>query len=182
MGFAECFDVVTLFHVLEHVPDPRRTLVACRRALRPGGIVVIAVPNDIDSFQSRRNRFLGRLGSPKYLPLGKTGLPKLTLDTADIDLSHFRSPTLRHALEREGLEVIEDSLDPFFAARRMRKLRRFRRYYTHRAIQRVTQRNFYETIWMVARRPWQPFAPVRRTALDAGVKQGPKVSDKNGDL
>ncbi|QTN38196.1 class I SAM-dependent methyltransferase [Cryomorphaceae bacterium] len=38
-------DVVTMWHVLEHVPDPVDTVAHLHRILRPGGIAVIAVPN-----------------------------------------------------------------------------------------------------------------------------------------
>jgi len=47
-----CFDVVTMFHVLEHVLDPRAVLMEVSRLLRPGGRIVLQVPN-IDSWQSR---------------------------------------------------------------------------------------------------------------------------------
>jgi len=40
------FDVITLWHVIEHVPDPVVTLQACRRLLAPRGRVVLALPND----------------------------------------------------------------------------------------------------------------------------------------
>lgn len=39
------FDVVTAFQVFEHLPDPTAELVKLRRLLRPGGLVVIEVPN-----------------------------------------------------------------------------------------------------------------------------------------
>ena len=39
------FDVITMWHVLEHLPDPREVLLSLRRLLRPGGVIVIAVPN-----------------------------------------------------------------------------------------------------------------------------------------
>ena len=39
------FDVITAWHVLEHVPQPRRTLADFHRRLAPGGIALIAVPN-----------------------------------------------------------------------------------------------------------------------------------------
>ena len=42
---AASFDLVTIWAVLEHVYDPRRTLEAVRGILRPGGRVVILVPN-----------------------------------------------------------------------------------------------------------------------------------------
>ena len=46
------FHVVSLFHVLEHVPDPRDWLVEVRRILCSGGRLVIQVPN-IDCWQFR---------------------------------------------------------------------------------------------------------------------------------
>lgn len=39
------FDAITLNHVIEHVPDPIRTLVECRRILKPGGKLAIFTPN-----------------------------------------------------------------------------------------------------------------------------------------
>jgi SAM-dependent methyltransferase len=41
----EAFDVITLWHVLEHLQDPVRELARLRRALRPEGRLVVAVPN-----------------------------------------------------------------------------------------------------------------------------------------
>jgi 2-polyprenyl-3-methyl-5-hydroxy-6-metoxy-1,4-benzoquinol methylase len=39
------FDVVYAGDVLEHLPDPAGVLTAARRALRPGGTVVVSLPN-----------------------------------------------------------------------------------------------------------------------------------------
>ena len=39
------FDILSMFHVLEHVPKPAEVLVECRRILKPGGLLVIGVPN-----------------------------------------------------------------------------------------------------------------------------------------
>jgi 2-polyprenyl-3-methyl-5-hydroxy-6-metoxy-1,4-benzoquinol methylase len=41
----ERFDVVVAGDVLEHLPDPLRVLRACRGALKPGGFVVLSLPN-----------------------------------------------------------------------------------------------------------------------------------------
>jgi len=48
----EYYDVVTFWDVLEHVPDPRRTLAEARRVLRPGGLLVLSLPS-IGSIEAR---------------------------------------------------------------------------------------------------------------------------------
>ncbi len=44
-GTDRSFDVVRISHVLEHVPYPRVFLQTLRKALRPGGILAVIVPN-----------------------------------------------------------------------------------------------------------------------------------------
>ncbi len=39
------FDVVTAFHVLEHISDPRAFVQACAQRLSPGGVLAIRVPD-----------------------------------------------------------------------------------------------------------------------------------------
>jgi 2-polyprenyl-3-methyl-5-hydroxy-6-metoxy-1,4-benzoquinol methylase len=56
--FIDFYDVVTSFQVLEHVADPVAFVRGCIKVLRPGGTLVIGVPND-DSFL--------RLDSSNYL-------------------------------------------------------------------------------------------------------------------
>ena len=39
------FDVVTLWHVLEHLPNLEETILKIEALVRPGGVLIIAVPN-----------------------------------------------------------------------------------------------------------------------------------------
>lgn len=61
------FDVVTLFHVFEHLTQPADTLLTVSQILKPGGICVISFPN-IGSFQARlfKGRWL-HLDPPRHL-------------------------------------------------------------------------------------------------------------------
>ncbi|MHB1311300.1 MAG: class I SAM-dependent methyltransferase [Gemmatimonadaceae bacterium] len=44
-------DGITMWHSLEHVPDPAATLALARRLLRPGGVLYVCVPN-LESMQA----------------------------------------------------------------------------------------------------------------------------------
>ena len=46
------FDAVVIWHVLEHLPEPRAVIEEAHRILKPGGLLVVAVPN-YSSWQSR---------------------------------------------------------------------------------------------------------------------------------
>ncbi len=78
------FDQVIVWHVLEHLSDPGGTLAEVRRILRPGGRVVVAVPN----FSSLQARWAGaswfHLDAPRHL-------------------YHFPLPALERLLRRAGL-------------------------------------------------------------------------------
>lgn len=79
----DSFDVVTLWHVFEHMADPRATLRDAHRLLKPGGSIVIEVPN-FGSWQAR-------LGPKHWFHLD---VPR--------HLLHFERKTLAAMLEAEG--------------------------------------------------------------------------------
>jgi 2-polyprenyl-3-methyl-5-hydroxy-6-metoxy-1,4-benzoquinol methylase len=53
LNFINCFDVITLWDVLEHIDRPKPFIEKCYKALKPGGIIVIQVPQ-IDSYISKK--------------------------------------------------------------------------------------------------------------------------------
>lgn len=64
---ADHVDVVTMWHVLEHTPDPIQALDTVRRVLKPGGLVLFGVPN-IASVEARAfGRRWFSLDAPRHL-------------------------------------------------------------------------------------------------------------------
>jgi SAM-dependent methyltransferase len=66
----ESFDVVTAFHLLEHVVDVVALLGQCRTLLKPGGWLVAAVPL-VDAFQASyfRGRWMMVTEAPRHVTL-----------------------------------------------------------------------------------------------------------------
>jgi SAM-dependent methyltransferase len=60
------FDVLTLWDVLEHVPDPGGFMARCASFLRPGGYLFLNVP-DLDSLPARLLRERWPLFLPEHL-------------------------------------------------------------------------------------------------------------------
>ena len=83
-----------MFQVLEHLPDPLATLHKCAQLIRPGGTLIIGVPN-LDSWQSR---FSGshwfHLDVPRHL-------------------FHFSRQSLSHALMLAGFDISHVSFVSF---------------------------------------------------------------------
>jgi len=48
-ALSETFDIFTIFHVLEHIPDPRELLVKLGERLKEGGQLIIEVPSSDDA-------------------------------------------------------------------------------------------------------------------------------------
>lgn len=116
----ESFDVVTLFHVMEHVTNPREVLAEVLRILRPDGIVVLQVPN-IDSWQFKLfgAKWYG-LDIPRHvIDYSKDAMIRLLTDCG------FRPERIRHFNLRDNAPALASSLfpslDPVSRAVRQRK-------------------------------------------------------------
>ncbi len=97
---ADSFDVVTLLHVFEHLPEPLVVLKELRRVLRPGGFLLLETVNYRPHFQIEKN-------FPFLIPLynavtQRNGLPWVPFD----HLYHWSPETLHLALERAGFHDV----------------------------------------------------------------------------
>lgn len=81
------FDVVTLWDVLEHTPDPSKVLFECQRVLKPGGLLVVNYP-DVDSL-------IGRLMGRRWVFL------------LSIHLYYFTVDTIRQMLSQTGFKLVK---------------------------------------------------------------------------
>jgi SAM-dependent methyltransferase len=84
---AGSFDVVTFWHVLEHLPEPLVELAAARRLLRDDGLLVVEVPNSAS--------VTFRLCREHWFPLS---VPR--------HFQHFTSTTLRALLQKAGFTPV----------------------------------------------------------------------------
>ena len=81
------FDVVTLFHVLEHLPHPHQELLEINRILKDNGILILSMP-DIDSFAFNVfKKYWFCLDIPRHL-------------------YHFSTKTIRDMLGLAGFQVV----------------------------------------------------------------------------
>lgn len=63
------YDVVSMFHHLQHMPDPRAELRAALAVLRPGGHLVVEVPDPRSGFAALLGRRWLPYGQPRHLHL-----------------------------------------------------------------------------------------------------------------
>jgi 2-polyprenyl-3-methyl-5-hydroxy-6-metoxy-1,4-benzoquinol methylase len=110
------FDVVYAGDVLEHLPDPAAVLAIARQHLRPGGTVVISLPN-VAHVDVKLALLSGRFDYRDYGLLDRTHLRFFTrasivqlLDAAGLKLTELHR-VVRPPFETE-LEVSHDGIPP----------------------------------------------------------------------
>jgi 2-polyprenyl-3-methyl-5-hydroxy-6-metoxy-1,4-benzoquinol methylase len=94
------FDIITLWHVLEHVPELSKTVEQLKRTLAPGGTLVVAVPN-CASFDAQ---FYGQYWAAYDVPR---------------HLYHFRPDDIRRLFDSSGMTVSDIRpmrLDAFYVS------------------------------------------------------------------
>jgi len=116
------FDFITMFHVLEHLSNPEGSLEYVASLLKPGGSLIIQVPN-VESIQARAfgSRWYG-LDVPRHL-INFTPKALQTL----LDRCGFRICAGARFSLRDNPASIASSLAPFWdpMARKSRSARKF---------------------------------------------------------
>jgi len=82
------FDVITMWHVLEHVPDLENQIKELKRLIKPNGTVIIAVPN----FKSFDAKHYGKFWAAYDVP---------------IHLWHFSKTAIQKLFAKENLELVK---------------------------------------------------------------------------
>jgi SAM-dependent methyltransferase len=85
---AATFDVITLWHVLEHLPNLEEQITLIKRLLKPNGLLVIAVPN----FKSYDAQYYKSYWAAYDVPR---------------HLWHFSKTSIRKIFEPSGLHVVK---------------------------------------------------------------------------
>lgn len=94
------FDIITMWHVLEHVPDLENQITTLKRLIKPEGTILIAVPN----FKSYDAKYYGKFWAAFDVP---------------IHLWHFSKTAIQKLFAREDLElkaVLPMEFDSFYVS------------------------------------------------------------------
>ncbi len=94
------FDVVTMWHVLEHVEDPKSYLTEVYRVLKPHGLLLLAVPNVNDLLMKFAYRIIKR-----------RSLKLFSINDKEVHLYHFSPKTIRSYFDKTGFDCLRLSPD-----------------------------------------------------------------------
>jgi len=109
-GYApESFDEIIIWHVLEHLADPRGALEEAHRILKPGGRLIVAVPN----FSSLQARFTGAAWFHLDLPRHLYHFPLAALRRLLDDVGYSVGPAYHFSLRQNPFGWIQSVLNRF---------------------------------------------------------------------
>jgi 2-polyprenyl-3-methyl-5-hydroxy-6-metoxy-1,4-benzoquinol methylase len=93
------YDVITLWHVLEHLDNPFESLRGLRKAVKPGGLLAVEVPNEIE----------GLIRMPVTAKNGQW----CPMTRPPVHLYYFTVSTLSATLEKAGHRTIHCETERF---------------------------------------------------------------------
>jgi 2-polyprenyl-3-methyl-5-hydroxy-6-metoxy-1,4-benzoquinol methylase len=130
------YNMVTMWHVLEHLREPIATLKGCFDVLAPGGVLALEVPNLNCVFRKSYR-----------VPLSSV-----------LHLFHFSTETLKAVVQRAGFEVLECRAGNtgFQHRQRWKVLAKKAVYIYSGIVEQATSRNVSDSIRLYARKPLGP--------------------------
>lgn len=84
----EELDAITMWHVLEHVPNPAEVIADIKSKLSKDGVLFVAVPNFESYDASYYKQYWAAYDVPRHL-------------------LHFSTSSMKHLIENEGFEIID---------------------------------------------------------------------------
>ena len=93
------FDVITFNDVFEHIPDVARTLAACGKHLKDGGLLVLNLPSS-DGFFYKTSKLLKRAGA------GAAFERMWQKDLPSPHIHYFNPRNLVRAAEKNGFDKV----------------------------------------------------------------------------
>lgn len=110
----ECFDVIVFNDVIEHIPDIRSALDACRERLNPEGILILNLPNSRGFFY-RLSKVIARLG-------WRTPFERLwQKDLPSPHVHYFSTGNLAQLVAGRGFELVDSAELPALRAKGLRE-------------------------------------------------------------
>ncbi len=96
------FDAVVASHVLEHVPDPRAFLDAMINLVKPGGKIIIAVPNQASYLKHSKNALLNQ--PPHHMSQWSIETFRFLESIFPVRIRHFRiDPISKEEIDIYGI-------------------------------------------------------------------------------
>jgi 2-polyprenyl-3-methyl-5-hydroxy-6-metoxy-1,4-benzoquinol methylase len=121
-GLEEEFDVIALWHSIEHLPRPWEVIRQAARRLAPDGILLIAAPNPESSQMNVLREKWYHLDSPRHLYfLPQSLVSSLAREEGLEMLSATTNDRLGKVLDRMGWDAYVDSFVPVPGIRRIAK-------------------------------------------------------------
>lgn len=108
----ESLDVVTLFHSLEHLTDPKQSINEIKGLMRPGGLLVIEVPN-INSWYARffKDQWF-HYDAPRHLYHFSPQTLRSLIENADL---HVESLSTHANLSYDAFGAVQSLLNTFLS-------------------------------------------------------------------
>lgn len=113
------FDIVTLWHVIEHTLNPLATLWEVYRVLKEGGALILALP-DVTALEILARKLLNK--------------PLYTSDMNEMHLFHFNSRTIAQLILKAGFNILSLEKEPDYLNAVKNPVSALRKYLTDNRI------------------------------------------------